>query len=85
MHRDLTVGEHRLSIQAEPMPAPRRPAEVLGYPVRDSIIRTDGRTVRPHFQIVESYELLDGPHLFPTSEAARDYGEAKAREDISTF
>ncbi|MGO4332099.1 hypothetical protein AB4Z48_34880 [Cupriavidus sp. 2TAF22] len=85
MHRDLNVGDHRLSIQAEQKPDPWRPAEVLGYAVHYSIIRTDGRPVRPNFQIVESYELIDGTYLFPTSEAALDYGEAKAREDISTL
>ena len=85
MRRDVIVGDHRVSILAEPKHDPRRPANVAGYSVRYKITRTDGRPVREGFVLVQSYELNVGTDLFSTAEAALDYGEAKAREDVSTF
>lgn len=85
MQRRVTVGDHQISIEAEQKYDPVAPAVVIGYTVRYSIARTDGRPVRDGLLSVQSYELIDGTEHFPTIDTALDYGEAKARNDIATF
>lgn len=85
MHREVVIGQHRVSIRAEPKTDEGESADVAGYAVRYTIARTDGAPVRPNFPTVCSYELNLGTSLFPSVEAALEYGLAKARDDIATF
>ncbi len=85
MHKEAVIGQYRVSIDAEQKPGPGDPSGAMGYAVRYTIARTDGAPVRPNFPTVCSYELNVGTTLFPTVEAALDYGLAKARDDIATF
>ncbi|WP_427309014.1 hypothetical protein [Cupriavidus sp. H39] len=81
MQRRVTIGEYEVSIQADRSDDPHRP----GYVVRYSIIRTDGRPVRGALLQVQSYDLIDGTDYFVSVDAALDYGEEKARQDVATF
>ncbi|CAG2126825.1 hypothetical protein LMG31506_00191 [Cupriavidus yeoncheonensis] len=81
MERRVTIGEYEVSIQADQSDDPSRP----GYVVRYSIIRIDGRPVRGDLPKVQSYDLIEGTDYFSSIDAALDYGEEKARQDVATF
>jgi hypothetical protein len=81
MQRRVTIGEYEVSIQADRSDDSPRP----GYVVRYSIIRTDGRPVRDDLLQVQSYDLIDGTDYFVSVDAALNYGEEKARQDVAAF
>jgi hypothetical protein len=75
------IGKYEVSIRADQNDDLSRPS----YVVRYSIIRTDGRPVRGDLLQVQSYDLIDGTDYFMSIDAALDYGEEKARQDVATF
>uniref|UniRef100_UPI003F495D2B hypothetical protein n=1 Tax=Cupriavidus yeoncheonensis TaxID=1462994 RepID=UPI003F495D2B len=85
MERRVTIGDYEVSIQAEQSYDPADPALAVGYVVRYSIVRKDGRPVRADLLRVHSYDLIEGISYFQSIDEALDYGEAKARHDVATF
>ncbi|CAG2161259.1 hypothetical protein LMG26411_08108 [Cupriavidus numazuensis] len=85
MKRRVTIGEYEVLIEAVQQLDPAQLAAAIGYVVRYSIARTDCRPVRGDLPSVHSYDLIDGTDNFHSVDAALDYGEAKARDDIATL
>ncbi|MFS8931231.1 hypothetical protein [Cupriavidus taiwanensis] len=85
MQRRVTIGEYEVLIEVEQHLGPTQLVGTIGYVVRYSIARTDRRPVRGNLLSVHSYELMDGTGYFHSLDAAFDYGEAKARDDIATL
>ena len=85
MQRRVTIGEYEVLIEAEQHLGPTQLVGAIGYVVRYSIARTDRRPVRGDLLSVHSYDLIDGTGYFHSLDAAFDYGDAKARDDIATL
>lgn len=85
MRRYVTANEYEIFIEAEERRDHFRLAKAKEYKVHYTIVRTDSSAVRNDLASVHSYDLIDGNDYFNSIEAALDYGEAKAREDVSTF
>uniref|UniRef100_UPI003F49420E hypothetical protein n=1 Tax=Cupriavidus taiwanensis TaxID=164546 RepID=UPI003F49420E len=85
MQRRVTIGEYEVLLDAERHFDPIQLELAIGYVVRYSIARTDGRAVRGDLLSVHSYDLIDGAGYFHSFDAAFNYGEAKARADIATL
>ncbi|RAS10406.1 hypothetical protein [Cupriavidus alkaliphilus] len=85
MQRRVTIGEYHVLIEAEQHLGPTRLAGAIDYVVRYSITRADCRPIRSDLHSVHSYDLIDGTDYFHSVNAALDYGEAKARDDIATL
>ncbi|CAG2159041.1 hypothetical protein [Cupriavidus numazuensis] len=85
MQRRATIGEYEVLIEAEQHHGPTQLAGAVGYVVRYSLARTDCQPIRGDLPSVHSYDLIDGTDYFRSVDAALDYGEAKARDDIATL
>ncbi|MCY1215237.1 hypothetical protein D9M68_646550 [compost metagenome] len=85
MQRRVTIGEYEVLIEAEQHLGPAQLVGAIGYVVRYSLARTDCQPIRGDLPSVHSYDLIDGIDYFHSVDAALDYGEAKARDDIATL
>jgi len=85
MQRRITIGEYEVLIEARQHVGLSQLVGAIDYAVRYSIARTDCRPIRDDLPSVHSYELIDGTEYFHSVDAALDYGEAKARDDIATL
>lgn len=85
MQRHVTIAEYEVLIEAEQHRDPYNSANGTEYAVHYSIARTDGRSIRDGLASVHSYDLIKGNDYFSRLDAALDYGEAKARDDIENL
>ncbi|GJG98157.1 hypothetical protein [Cupriavidus pauculus] len=85
MQRRATIGEYEVLIEAEQHHGLAQLAGTVGYVVRYSLACTDCKPVRGDLHSVHSYDLIDGVNYFRSVDAALDYGEAKARDDVATL
>ena len=85
MQRRVTIGEYEVLIEAEQHLGSTQLVGAIGYVVRYSLARADCRPIRGDLPSVHSYDLIDGTNYFHSIDAALDYGEAKARDDIATL